>query len=114
MNTTHSPVRTTNGPALARSQPCPSIDEIEDWLAEVRPALASLRNQARPPTRGARRWVLDQVEHAHHAELVMAHECFEAQATGRSCDSLDWVHMKVCAVLDAAQAVLTAEAPIAA
>lgn len=114
MNSTHSPVRTINGPALASSQPCPSLDEIEHWLAEVRPALASLRNQARPPTRGARRWVLEQVGHAQRAEVVMAHECSEAEAMGRSYDSLDWLHMKVCAVLEAAQEVLAVEAPVAA
>jgi len=109
MHTADSFTRTTTRPTLARNRPCPSVDEVEDWLAEVRPTLASLRSQARPLTEGARRWVLDQADHARHAEVVVAHECSEAEASGRSCDALGWVHTKVCAVLEACQGVLALE-----
>jgi hypothetical protein len=93
-------------PALVGPSVGPTLDDVEAWLAEVRPTLASLRDVGAPPSPGARRWLADVAAEAGRALAMLDHECLEAHTCGTSADVVEWLHTRTAAVADVAATVL--------
>lgn len=94
----------------ASGRPALCLDEIEAWILDVSPTVRAYGTRGRAPSMAQQRWMTEQHEFALLALTLLEDEAFEAEATGRECDALQWLHTRVSALLSATQAVVARRA----
>lgn len=102
--------RQTRPCVTAPGLPALCLDEIEAWILEVGPTVRAHRTRRGTPSVAQRRWMTEQHELAHLALTLLEDEAFEAEATGRECETLQWLHTRVSALLAATQAAVSRSA----
>lgn len=98
---THRPGgRQAARPATTPHRPHLVFADVEPWLDEVAPVVASLPVHG-PPSAGQALWAAHTQDTALDALAVVECETFAAEAAGEPVDDLHWLHTRIAAVIAA-------------
>lgn len=78
-----------------------SLDDIEAWLEDVSGVLAALSDRHETASSGQLIWLSGQTRLATEALDALDHVLLVAEEDGSPVDEIQWLHTRVCAVMEA-------------